>query len=303
MTHSSNDQLPVEGIKSLRHALRSQIDLLGFVIEGEERSDYERSITEARKGLQCDYDKIVDSGSEDSEEEQRVERVRKMLSTGLTSLHGDVGDKKSASNDSTQTGNLIVLQPRQPELEECGGCADNFESTVLVEIECSCKYCKTCLIGLFESGLTDIKSFPPICCGLPLSVDTASEFLTSCMLSRFQDLQEEYISSNPIYCASSWCKSFIRSSEIDKETQVGTCGTCSRQTCGKCRCLQEDHLGVNELCPTDLKDDKINDLVTARQWQRCPRCYNIIEKNGGCNHVRYSLQILRKRPACGYLGH
>lgn len=67
----------------------------------------------------------------------------------------------------------------------------------------------------------------------------------------------------------------------------GLCSSCLQLTCCQCNKLKEDHKVVDNVrqCPRSENEELLK-LVKERKWKTCPKCQNIVSRNGGCNTMR-----------------
>ena len=109
----------------------------------------------------------------------------------------------------------------------------------------------------------------------------------------------------PVYCASDSCGVFVGDAEPSNTgeplsdgggdgsgipTSFLTCPKCHMKTCTKrsCRQLQRHHLGIHAICPGILEDDGdgVKKIAEENGWRRCPSCWVLTEKKGGCDGIR-----------------
>lgn len=95
---------------------------------------------------------------------------------------------------------------------------------------------------------------------------------------------EEMITPNPLTCANIKCETFIPPANIKND--YGLCKFCGMKTCEKCKALKRDHLGRYEKCPDQEEDAELDELAATEGWKRCPKCYTMTERAGGCNVMR-----------------
>lgn len=68
------------------------------------------------------------------------------------------------------------------------------------------------------------------------------------------------------------------------------CPNCRRLFCAQCGVTWHAGLDCNEyqrLSPSEREQDdlKLLKLAKEKQWQRCPKCKSIVERESGCTHM------------------
>jgi hypothetical protein len=169
----------------------------------------------------------------------------------------------------------------------CTACMDQFAPSELVPAPCNCKYCKECLNDLFRSGCASILSFPPSCHNKALRINVFGELLKPEVLIRYKQIEQEFSSQKPLYCALSTCSKFIEEKDIVTGGNYGICITCSNCTCTLCKMLLTCHeLGEERKCPAEPKSlVALRELGELQEWRQCPSCNNMVEKIDGCDHM------------------
>jgi hypothetical protein len=134
------------------------------------------------------------------------------------------------------------------------------------------------LLDAFQHALSVRKPFK--CCGRKqVPVDTIARFLPNNFVASYQDLVLELATPNPTYCSNSSCSAFIAPVSIKGDT--ATCPRCRTSTCKACKSLE--HPG--SICAEDKNGQKLLSLAKNKQWQRCPHCLTMMEKESGCLHM------------------
>lgn len=165
---------------------------------------------------------------------------------------------------------------------ECPICLEPTKSSRMVKMsQCNCQYCKPCLREAFNVGLTS-SNFPARCCGHPLNLDNHETHLTPSLRRAYRSKVEEHQNNNPLYCANLDCGEYLL--ESARRDKFVTCGMCHKKTCVECKGPKGDHLGVHSMCPRET--DELREMSRREGWQRCPRCYCLVEKVSGCNEIR-----------------
>jgi hypothetical protein len=146
-----------------------------------------------------------------------------------------------------------------------------------------------CLKCLKENALIALKSnpFTPARCCLVIPKESLGYVgaLTEDELKQYSVKMEEL--TNPrrkLYCWGEDCGAFI---PLDsRKRRVGECASCGRKTCKTCHA--KSHFGACD--QSKLKEakegvDEVYRLAESKGWKRCPNCLNMVQKDGGCNHM------------------
>jgi E3 ubiquitin-protein ligase RNF144 len=178
----------------------------------------------------------------------------------------------------------------------CGACMEMINPDNVITIDCGCHYCKSCFNGYFETGLVNRGSFPPRCCGQEISLHSVRQYLENRVVERYEDVQEEFGSRNPTYCAD--CGTFLPGAVIFADFKA--CRKCFQQTCIRCKNPRPLHQGPDKLsgttlaatdrsrghhCPGFTVPPEIAALIKKEEWNRCPSCQHVVEKMDGCNFM------------------
>ena len=112
-------------------------------------------------------------------------------------------------------------------------------------------------------------------------------------LRTWRRLAEEYDSEDRIYCSKAPCSAFIPRRFIVETLDAAICPACFAETCIKCK--QAGHVGD---CPIDEGLEKTRQLASDSGWRACSNCARLVEKNGGCHHMRYETPELGLTSKC-----
>ena len=163
-------------------------------------------------------------------------------------------------------------------LTKCNACMEFVPSKTPLHLQCTHIYCRTCLLDLFASAISNPTLFPPRCCKLPFPLDTCRAMLPKELIKEFDFKIEELATPNPTYCANADCSKFIRPKDIKHE--VGSCVFCREKTCVQCK--NQSHTGS---CPSDPHVQLLMDAAKRSKWQQCTKCNNMVELAQGCFHM------------------
>lgn len=241
-----------------------------------------------------------------------VDRLDRQMTTSKLEQDPDAMDIDIAPSQQAQlTDSQISVwggyQPRYGEQQDCsmyrdygrtmcGACMEMIKTDNLITIDCGCHYCTACFNGYFETGLSSRGSFPPRCCGQEIYLRSVRQYLENRIVERYEEVQEEYGSKNPTYCAS--CGTFLPGAVISADFKA--CGKCPQQTCIRCknpRALHDASIAIrgtdllstgrprSRQCPGVDVPSEIKVLIKKEEWNRCPSCQHVVEKTEGCNFM------------------
>lgn len=168
----------------------------------------------------------------------------------------------------------------EPAMSTCVTCGIDNPGTEFAKCPCSHRYCRECIVRLFETANKDESLFPPRCCRLPIPLNDVRFFLPAAVIKTFREKQLERSTVNPTYCHEPSCSAFIN----PKTGIVGdraTCPACRRVTCARCKGAAHE----SKVCPEDGEMQVVHDLAREQGWQRCTSCRRLVELRSGCNHI------------------
>ena len=187
-------------------------------------------------------------------------------------LHGS----KRVKMTETESGDT------EPNVQQkCVACGDHGLDEVFVSVLCRHEFCKPCLAQYIESALQPGATFPPQCCGLPVTFGTVQRHLSPELATRFGEKQRQIFSNCSLLCARRGCCVEIPENNITG--MKGHCLACNGNTCKACR--KTWHGG--RPCSIDPEREAILQLAKKKGWQSCYRCNNMVELKLGCFHMRY----------------
>ena len=162
--------------------------------------------------------------------------------------------------------------------EICTSCRD--VSSNAIRVPCSHHYCLTCLEQFFELAIADQSVFPPRCCSEAISIVSVSFFLKPIVVQTFDKKKIEFETRDKVYCSSRRRSTFIPPSNIVKD--IGTCPKCNVKTHTLCK--SKAHAGK---CSQDASIEEVMDLARDNYWQRCYRCWALVDSVDGCDQIAY----------------
>ncbi|KAI1752582.1 hypothetical protein F4782DRAFT_500855 [Xylaria castorea] len=174
------------------------------------------------------------------------------------------------------------ITPNEP--TTCVICDEEYPITDLCSLLCNHWHCKSCLMRNARVALKSNPFIPAKCCGvIPTELLRQSGTLTANEVEQYKVKMEEL--TNPrskLYC---WgCAAYIPNDRRTK--RIGDCSICGKRTCKTCRA--KSHFGAcdkTKIQADGEAEDDIYLLAESKGWKRCPNCLNLIQKNGGCNHM------------------
>jgi hypothetical protein len=150
----------------------------------------------------------------------------------------------------------------------------------LAHLPCNHSYCTSCLTEIFTAAVNQEPNYPPRCCE-PIPLYIARPFLSRRLARDYEEKKEEWECKDRTYCSNPDCGRWI-SPEFCEEKN-GLCQHCSLVTCR----LRKAAAHVGRPCPEDAEMQRVVNMLERNRWRRCPRCGTGIERNGGCNHIRF----------------
>ncbi|KAL8719937.1 MAG: hypothetical protein Q9181_007991 [Wetmoreana brouardii] len=164
-------------------------------------------------------------------------------------------------------------------LQFCVSCGEQDTGQDFADVACDHVYCRECLIAYCEASIGLTCTFPPQCCGLPMTLDVIQTHVPLDLSRRFTEYQDEMAGACLNLCAETTCKTLIPEGEI--EGSKGHCIACNRLTCIKCK--SPWHPGLP--CAIDEGSEELMELAKEKDWQVCYRCGHMVELNMGCHHI------------------
>jgi len=190
-------------------------------------------------------------------------------------VEGNPHGSKRAKFSGTEPG-----EPDSHIQRECVACGDDGLEEAFVSVLCKHRFCKTCLAQYTESALQPGATFPPQCCGLPVTFGMVQKHLSPELATRYGEKQRQIFSNCSLLCARRGCCVEILENKITG--MKGHCLACNGNTCKACRKAWHG----DKPCSIDPEREAILQLAKKKGWQSCYRCNNMVELNLGCFHMR-----------------
>ncbi|UYV77055.1 ARIH1, partial [Cordylochernes scorpioides] len=208
------------------------------------------------------------------------------------------GDQRSLFEDAHVVNPLENLQPpingtnERPSIERCEICFLEFPSNIMTGIGCGHRFCQECwkeylTSKIMHDGMSDKISCPASECDILVDYQTVMNLIEEEKVK--QRYRQLIINSYVAYkdklrwCPFPDCNNVIRVQSV--ESRPVTCN-CSHTFCFGCG--ESCHEPFN--CDLLRKWKKKCDDSETYNWlkintKECPKCFSVIEKNGGCNHM------------------
>lgn len=161
---------------------------------------------------------------------------------------------------------------------ECSVCGDKFHPNATVRLACNDIYCKECLKSFFLRVTKDESLFPPKCHGQPIDIALIEAELSDDELDAYRLAEQEFTSTNRIYCARPECARFIPETDITDDCAY--CEACGAETCPECKALAHDGR-----CPEDEDRERLRRFGRRQGWQTCYACGEMVVRDEGCDHM------------------
>uniref|UniRef100_A0A1I7ZLB5 RBR-type E3 ubiquitin transferase n=1 Tax=Steinernema glaseri TaxID=37863 RepID=A0A1I7ZLB5_9BILA len=168
----------------------------------------------------------------------------------------------------------------------------------LLSLGCHHEYCRLCWQTHVTTLIRDGMATGIQCMSSKCSLLCSSEMVETVLKNESVDLRgqyerfrrRDYVAAHPELreCSGADCDMFIYAS-IDKPYRV-TCSKCKTSFCFLCGA--DYHVPINcEMLKSWTKkcnDDSETAHYLSANTKNCPKCDSLIEKNGGCNHMKCS---------------
>lgn len=160
----------------------------------------------------------------------------------------------------------------------CESCGDKKVWFDVFIAPCGDKYCKDCILELFNRAMKDQSLFPPSCCRqvMPIESKELRLYLDKNLVKAYPLRKLELETVDKTYCIR--CQTFIVPSTITGAKAV--CPKCKLVSCARCK--KGAHVGP---CKEDEATKSFLALAKKKEWQAC-KCGQMVELTYGCNHMK-----------------
>lgn len=156
-------------------------------------------------------------------------------------------------------------------------------------LECGHYYCMSCMEQYtnvhMNAGTIDNLVCPE--CDEPLSSFDVSCILPSNQYTRYEKARQSlnYIrrGTHGVWCPRVDCSGIA----VESEGKFVSCAACNYEFCKECRCPSHPAKSCKRAKRKfkKKKTDRKMDKWASKHTKPCPRCNEIIQKNGGCHHM------------------
>jgi hypothetical protein len=159
------------------------------------------------------------------------------------------------------------------EKHSCGICLDSFTVKDIFVSDCSCVYCNNCVSGYIKHQIDNgsHKIFRCAACRSTASDYIIEKYTDENYITKYMDLVNKHESFKFCVNGHEHCRQLIT-----KTTYYSKCIT-SKIMCIACN----EEFDIKHSCKQRYILEKLKDENT----EPCPRCFILITKEGGCNHV------------------
>ncbi|KAI1468567.1 uncharacterized protein F4812DRAFT_427308 [Daldinia caldariorum] len=267
--------------RSMLRAIQTDGPVLSQAYDEENVARADRNLSIALSNGQ-DVD-VAEQGTPESpnSDEEFLEKLSVLYNTGFDHPRGsifDYDDDDTATISQPESSSWAASrQPSRPP-KTCDACGDEKHFAELARAPCHHEYCRECLTRLFRDASNDESLFPPRCCRQNIPLAKNQVFIDSDVVRTFRQKAIEFSTPRRTYCHNRRCARFIPGTNYLND--VATCSHCGYRTCMICKGATH-----NGDCPEDEQLNQVIELATEHRWQRCQRCWAMVELNTGCNHM------------------
>ncbi|XVF84328.1 hypothetical protein PTKIN_Ptkin17bG0028200 [Pterospermum kingtungense] len=203
-----------------------------------------------------------------------------------------------------QSQNDEKPEPEEPDSDfTCEICiepvgADNkFKNSSL----CKHSFCSDCVAKYIEAKVVEFNvaniDCPALDCKFSLDPLSCRPIISNHVFTKWCDLLcnatvLHHYSNKFVYCPYQDCSALILN-ECGGEPKQCTCPNCKNKFCFQCKCPW--HAGYRcweKEKFRDRNDVLVGELIEENKWTRCPKCGNVVERNGGCIYIRCRYDLL-----------
>lgn len=206
------------------------------------------------------------------------------------------------SEEEKQVKKAIPTPPSNWKSSVCSICYEEMDGKLPCVLECGHFFCLHCLEHFMrvtmDSGQLDLLVCPELFCGIPLSTFDVGCILPPEEYKRYLKIKDSsYAKRNE---GEVWCPKLDCSGCASVgDAKYLTCTTCYHEFCKKCRNPRHEGKSCRNAKAKSKKENKQIDKENRKSRKRekstkkwaakntkpCPRCGEVIQKNGGCHHV------------------
>lgn len=272
--------------KSIQKAVQADTDAL-LASEREEnvaRNDRALAVASS-KGTSLAPTQTPAKADPSAAELEWLEKLSAMYITGVGE-EAEEGDNEVLYSDTDTTSMMspessswaASRASKKSKLRPCMACGDMKHFVYLARAPCQHEYCRECLETLFRHAILDETMFPPRCCRQDIPLDTNRLFLSGDLVQQFKKKSIEFSTPDRLYCHQPTCSAFIPPSMF--KDGMAQCPECNATTCTICK--KATHRGD---CPADKELQEVLQMARDNGWQRCPKCFTMVELLMGCFHM------------------
>ncbi|XP_072988107.1 E3 ubiquitin-protein ligase RSL1 [Typha latifolia] len=193
---------------------------------------------------------------------------------------------------------------RNGSVSACPICCEENQSSQMIQIDCSHKFCSGCLItyveGKIQASHVPIRC-PQVRCKYNISTSECKSFLpvTSYELLERASMEVGLHNMETLYCPFPNCSMLLNasqhlssraSSSSLSDVNCVECPECCRDICISCGVPWHTMMTCNEYqsLPAeerDAGDMSLHLLAQNNRWRRCQQCRRMIELTQGCYHM------------------
>ena len=164
-------------------------------------------------------------------------------------------------------------------LRECHECHSSVRRSKILRLSCQHDYCQDCVQTLYHRATQDDGWYPPRCCTQEIPLRSVEAYLDQEVYIRFWIKKTEFDAQNQSNCKEDARLSLVDSDLINDDVS-------RRQHGGETtRLYYNGATHDGDLC-ADPDIQATLELARQEGWIRCTRCYMIIERIGGCMHIK-----------------
>ncbi|GLI80026.1 hypothetical protein PoHVEF18_008374 [Penicillium ochrochloron] len=197
----------------------------------------------------------------------------------------------------------LILKGGGAKKTRCVSCNEEVKPSKLVRATCGHEYCRPCIQEMVTIALKDRSLFPIRCCAQEILAKDVAPALGP--RARRVYFSRAFEAATPPaerwYCPAANCRAWISPRFLKPRSKTQKCPYCRVAICPLCRDLAHG----DRQCTDDPGLGEILDVARRRHWQRCYRCHALVERNGGCSHIKcpcgadFCYLCGRAYPSCG----